>query len=567
MEIPLKDNSHLIPNDAMVKKVRLLDIVHTEDVMLTITREQYYACSQHDYKPFDWDGFFVKFGSVSDVPVSGYVPLKKRQPSARMDLPRVIVNELSAMTFGDEKFPQLVIEGDSDAEDYAKELCKVAKLPTKILEARNNGGATGTAVVSWGFVDGKPVVDIHKRSQCTVFDWADYELRRPSNMLKAYTYKKRIFDSDGKPKTKLFYYARYWDEHVDICWRDIPEEVGATAAWWMLPSKAVIHSSKFCPVYWIQNYSDSDDIDGIGDYIDGSHSNFDQIDELLSATVKGTKANVDPTLVIHASKSENQGVLRKGSENAIFSEKGATYLELVGSSIETALRVLDTMRQIELDKAGVVILDQEKAGGTAVSASAMKQRYARMTARVDLLRDQYECAIIQIVKDMLEVARSLESAPVETESGEQMWSKIILPPRIEENDENDDKAEDGEPPKREKKKTKEVERKPGTSSNVTATWPPYFVPSWLDKKDAVDTVRAASNNQQVMSQRKAVATLAPMFGTEDVNQELGEIDEDKERSIERTQSLMEPGAPNQFGGQEKTPIPPKSKKEEDNKDK
>lgn len=542
--IPLKDNSHLIPSNSILKKIRLSDVVHTELTMVHVTREQYYECTQHDHKQFDWDGFFIRYGMSSGVPVSGYVALKKRRPSARMDLPRVIVNELSAMTFGDKKFPSIMIDGDCDADDYVNELCRISKLPSKILEARNNGGANGTAVMSWGFVNGKPVIEVHRRSQVDVLEWADYEERRPAEVIKAYTYSRRVYDKEGKPKQKIFYYARYWNEHVDICWRDIPEEIGVTNKWWMMPSKSVVHEYELCPVYWIQNNPDSDDIDGIGDYIDGSHTNFDEIDKLLSATTKGTTANVDPTLVVHANQSENKGVLRKGSENAIYSEKGASYLELTGTSIETALKVLEKLRQIELDKAGVVILDQEKTGGTALSASAMRQRYARMIARVDILRTQYECAIITILSDMLEVARFLETKPVQTADGGQIWSRVMLPPRVEkvEDEKNDDEIEN-----RHEKNIIEVERTPGISSNITVTWPPYFEPNWTDKKDAIETVNKATNKQQVLSQRKAVNSIAPLFGIDDTDQELGEIDEDKKRQIKRTQELMEAGAPNQFG--------------------
>jgi hypothetical protein len=368
-----------------------------------------------------------------------------------------------------------------------------------------------------------------------------------------------VWNLDGKPEYKLYYYARYWDEHVTVCWEDITEEEGATQFWWAKPSKLVYHNAGFCPVYWIQNSPDSDNVDGQGDYDETAFCNFDGMDMLKSATTRGAIANVDPTLVIHDDIENNDGALRKGSENAIYSPKGAEYLELSGTAISASMELLSNSRQSELDKASVVILDPDKAGGTAISASAMKQRYAQMCIKSDVLREQYGNAVIKILTDMLEVSRRLKEMPRYGADGEQYWSKVILPPKItfEREDDSNEKEKDASN-EREKRVVKKEEHRPGESSNISISWPSYFSPTWVDKKTAVETVQIATGGKQVLSQRAGVQALGTMFGTENTDQELGEIDADANRGVERAQAMMESGAPSPF---------PKKEEEEDSNDK
>lgn len=568
-KLPTVANSDELSSAVPIRKIRLRDLVHTPRTDLMVSREQYYVCSQNDTKEFDIDGNFIRFGKQTDIPSLGYVPLKRRKPSARMDVPKIITNEFTAMVFGLDKFPKLIIQGDPDAEDFAQELAKQSKLPLRMMEARSKGGSQGTAVLSWGFVNGKPMVEVHNAAHCEVLEWTDYDQRKPGIVLKVYTYQRKVWDNDGKPSLKTYYYARFWDSNLDVCWQDIPEEIAATNQWWKHPSKLVEHNAGFCPVYWVQNFPKSDELDGVPDYDESSHDNFDQMDMLLSMTCRGTTASVDPTVVVHAPPESNDGFVRTGTGRAIYSEKGAEYLELQGPGIMAARELLKDLKQIEYDKAGVVVLDQEKAGGSAISAAAMRQRYARMLVKSDVYREQYGAAIVEIIKDMLEVARSL-SVVKQDKDKIKYWQKVILPDRVEfeeieeepkENEEGDN--EEDSVIERKERKAKMIERKPGKSSNIELKWPPYFAPTWADKKEAVEATSQATGKKQLVSQRTGVGAIGPLFGSHDVDMELGEIDADTERTMKRTQTMMENGGPNpQLQGEKpEKPEKPPFKKE------
>jgi len=524
-------NNSSIMSDVPVRKVALTDIIDQSRSRDLLRRESYYRCTQHKTKQYDFDGNILKYGEENvDIPADGYIPMKRRRPSIRMDLPKVIVERFTTLVFGHEHFPGFSVTGDADAEDFIKALAKAAKLPTKMVEARNIGGATGTAVLSWGFVEGKPLIDVHQPAFVEVLEWRDYDRRRPAKVLKSYPFEDRVWTNDGKPEKATFYYARYWDQNVDITWHKIPEELAKTPKWWTAEATTVDHETGYCPVYWIQNLPDSSSADGVSDF-EAQEDDCDAIDVQLSATHKGTVANVDPTLVIHDSQMNNEGVIHKGSEHAIYSEKGAAYLELAGTAIEASVRLLDRLRQYELDKASCVLLDPDDLTGSGISAAAMRTRYAPMLAKADLLRGQYGEAIVDILDDMITVARQLRIVQTD-EDGVKYWSAVRLPPRITE-----DKDEE----------TGDVvvtveERSPGSGGQIELAWPPYFAATWEDRKEAVSSVKEGAGGQQVMSKRTAVATLSPLFGT-DVDGELDAIEEDVETMDRRAHGLLERGAP------------------------
>lgn len=479
--------------------------------------EAYYRCTQYDDRRYTWDGKRRGVGGESDLDVGWYVPLRLRRPTARYDLPRLIVDRLTSMVFGAERFPQLVVEGDENAQDYVRELAREARLNVKIQEARTKGGSQGASCLSFGFVDGKPRISVHNAKHVTVLRWADRYLYRPAAALEAYSYKRTVYDSiTGRSREALVYFARYWDETEEVVWEPISEEIARVpGAWAKLPSVRVEHGLGFCPVYWIQNRPDADGVDGDSDY-EGQTDRCDEMNTLLSATGKGTVANVDPTLVILDDPQMNGGSVRKGSDNAIYSKGGAQYLELRGDSLKAALLLLAEHKQQALDTAGVVLGDPSMAG-KAASAAALRVLYLPMINEADRLREQYGHALCVMMRDMLRAAKMIGGrAPGEiviTPDGQrlQRLPAVTLDPRVE----NDQM----------------VKRVPGNLEAVTINWPPYFPNSWADTKSAVDALVAASGSKSIISRRTAVENIAPLFGIADVNEELEALDNDKATDI------------------------------------
>lgn len=489
----------------------------------------YYYGTQYNHLKFTWDGHHDGHGDA-DIKPGWHVPLSRRKPSARIDIPRMIVSRLTAMMLGEDGWPSVRIEGDDDAQDYVSALARESKLQSKFGELRDRGGSCGTAVASFSFVNGKPRVAVHNAAHINVLEWADRYENRPARVLEVYPFQKTVI-SEGRPKKKTYYYARYWDMDSETIWEPIPEENAKAGTWSGLPSSTVVHGYNDCPVYWCQNRPDSMGEDGYSDYYNLT-DDFDGINRLMSATLKGTVSNVDPTLVIKDDPSNNPGNLRKGSENAIFAKGGAAYLELSGNSITTSIELAKMIQQTTLDAASVLIPDIEYISARAQSAAALRMVYQPMVSQCDILRVQYGQFLVQILTGMLSAAKKIENTPpgpVESINGQLIQQKptVELTPRITYKEgENGRREVDGIRP-----------RTPGNSEFVTLHWPVYFKPTHQDLQMTIDGVTAAID--KTISQRSAVQATATMFSISDIDQELKDIEADKQRDVELQAQLAE----------------------------
>lgn len=518
-------------------RLRLTELCRGQRFHTLDRLDQYADCRQYDHLVHDWDG--NRIGLTGEQPVfpGYYVLMDRRRPNVRYNLGKLIITRLTAMALGEESWPEVTVPGDPEAEDYVKALAEASMLQQRVQEARNRGGASGTAVLSFAFLDGKPRVRSHEAKHMHPLRWADRDEHVLAEVLKAYRYPRTVF-VDGKPVVRDFYFARYWDEEQETVWDPIPQEYAQDGTWsHRVRSYTVRHGYGECPVYWCQNLADSEREDGQSD-IDGLDSTFDKINHLLSSTTKGTIANVDPTLVVKDDPGKNPGVVQKGSGQAIFSKGGAEYLELQGTSVSAAKELAQELVRYCLNTAGVVIGDPEKMGGKAQSAQALKMLYLPMCNQCDLLRVQYGGLVTQVLRGMLRAARligSMEPGPVQTTAdGIRMQSRpaVILPPRIEKVDKPDPKGE-GHSVSEEV----EQERTPGESEHIELKWPPYFQPSQTDVQAMVEAATKAKGN--TISQRTAIKYTAPVFGVTDIDKEQAEIDVERAQAVEEQATLMD----------------------------
>jgi hypothetical protein len=422
------------------------------------------------------------------------------------------------MVFGEEHFPAILIDDDPEAVDFARELVRESKLRIRMIEARNRGGACGSVAMSFAFISGKPRVQVHRAKHVNVIEWADREELRPRIVIKSYRYKRQVIEL-GKLVEKNYYYARRWDETTETVWDPIPEEIAKTESWdKLVRSITVEHNFGFVPLYIAQNRPDSESEDGECDY-DGFEDDIDEVNRLVSATSKGTVANVDPTLVVKMDPALNNGSIRKGSENAIYSPNGAEYLELRGDSIKTAIGLAKDIMQWIRDVSGVVIANPEEISSASKSAAALKMLYQPMLAEADIYREQYGQLLVEMVRGMLRASRRVATAPGQieiTSDGQvvQQRPTVLLNDRVE-------SKEDGS--------IQLVRRTPGSSERVSLEWPPYFPATPADRDLAVTTLNKAKG--QLLSDQTAVRVAAPLFGVQDPEAELEAIELEKlERS-------------------------------------
>ncbi len=513
--------------------------------------ESYYRKRQDAHKSFDWDGYFNGYGEAAPIKPGWFIPYGQRRPMTRYDLAALIVTRITSFLFGADKFPELKAEGDEDAEQCAKALAVESKLPQVMIGARNLGGAVGAVCLSWGVVNGTPRVRVRNAKHVTVLRWADEDERVVGAAVLAYSYRRQVYDPTTKKLAdRVYYYARYWDEQIERIWEPIPAKVAETP-WWTsaVPSRTSVHGFGFTPLYWIQNKPDECEADGPSDY-DGLTDNFDTVNQLLSATAKGTRANVEPTTVVREDPALNTGTLFKGGDNVIWSRGGAEYLELKGDAVKAAKEVVAQLRLFTLEVASVVLADPDKVTGSAQSAAALRILYAPMLAEVEIRREQYGAAISRILVDMLKVMRLFKSRPpgVDVE-GNPVQEAIILPKRLVKPERP--KRDPMEPPGEvddDELEPVEKDHDPGTSERLTLNWNPAFPPTWDDIAKATDAAQKAAGGKALISRKTATASIQSLFGVEDVDAELDAIDEDAELAMgQAARAMAAEGGPEPFG--------------------
>lgn len=495
--------------------------------------DAYYRCKQYESRRYDWDGNMRGYAQAADIAPGWFVPLSQRKPSSRYDLARLIVRRLTAMVFGSERFPKLVVEGDDDAQDYVRALSEAAKLPARMQEVRDKGGAQGAVGVSLGFVDGLPRISPHSAKHITILRWADRYEHRPAEVLESYSYSRTVWDpKSGRPKEVTMYYARYWNENFEVIWDPIPDAIAREGGWQTKVKRTTIrHDYGFCPFYWAQNIPESEEVDGDSDF-EGMCDTFDDINTLRSATNKGTVANVIPTLLVKDDPRQNDGVVRKGEGQAIYSKGGAEYLELKGDSLKAGLEQQREMKKETLDTVGVVLGDPDKMSSGVQSAAALRMLYLPMLTCSDILRGQYGTLIVQIMTGMLQAAKLIQGrkpGEIKTTVDGQMLQEratVSLPDRVVKvPGKTPPPGDTGDP---EDGTVTTEPRVPGESENITLNWPPYFPNTWTDTKMAVDAVQGArGGGSAVISRRTAVENLSGMMGIVDPEAELAEIEKDR----------------------------------------
>ena len=74
-------------------------------------QEAYFRASQDKGKQYNWDGHIDGVGGAAIKP-GWVVPHGQRRPCTRYDMAKLIVTRLTSMVFGQDRFPEIRVEGD-----------------------------------------------------------------------------------------------------------------------------------------------------------------------------------------------------------------------------------------------------------------------------------------------------------------------------------------------------------------------------------------------------------------------------------------------------------------------
>lgn len=471
-------------------------------------KDAYFDGQAYEHLRFDWDGSIRGYGGAG-----AYVPMSERKPDVILGLPSLVVHRFTAFGFG--LMPSISCPGDDETERFYHAVIREARLFAKLVQSRNLGGACGTAVASLAYVRGKPRVRVHRARNVHVLRWVDKYAQEVGHAIEV------------TPVTKgeqLSYHVREWTEETETVWEPVPVEVAKQDDWHRrVQSYTVNHGFGFCPVVWCQNLPTDDQEDGLADCESVlGNGIFDAVNRLASQDQRGLVANLDPTLVINVDGSTIASKnVKKGHGQAIFSEKGASYLELSGKSSELARAKLSDYRQHVLDSVGLVLPD-EKIGASGLSAAALKIRYQPTIAASNLLRSQYADdwirPVLQGLWRMAKIIGSKEPGELRTtDDGRVLQERpaIDLEPEMV----------DGEM----------VVPVPGDSPRLEVQWPEYFPVSPEEASKMVATANSARGS--LVSDETAVRYTAGIFGVADTAEEVEAIQAEEDMRLDKLPSL------------------------------
>lgn len=480
--------------------------------------DSYYRCQEYDELKFTWEGFSAdQLESVTSQAALPFgftrpaeeVALRFRRPSLSLRLTPLIVNRFTDLLFSAERKPKIRVEDDPNSEDFLKAVVEEGKLFRTMIEARNYGGAMGSALILAHLREGRFVFKAHSPKTIQEVSWKDADLKIPEGVLIQYVYyeAQEILDTKtgtptGQVKQVPFLFRRIIDEEMDITFKKTEIRGGEIPNPEVDEAKTYRHNLGRFPGVWIQNLPSSEDLDGLCD-TEGLHENMEALDRQTSQSNAGLLKNQDPTLVISRDKKNVQFnvPLKKGSENAIDVGSGgsANYLEIGAQGITAAREFVRENRTWILDNASAVVPDPEKISGAAQSAKAIEFIYAAMLAKADRLRDQYGEAIQELMLIVLLLAREF-SKPANYTGNVQ--PKFYLTDRIEEDPDT--------------KEVLKIRRHPGSGERITLKWGAYFKKTPNDIQMESATI-AAMKQAQLLDAETAVRMICELLEIDDVD--------------------------------------------------
>lgn len=394
--------------------------------------EQHFRALEYEQKRFDFQGRALDAQKKPQGPLHamglppGYqdhqerginsLPLGERRPPGPARLGRTIVKRFTGMLFSEHKRPSLRVHGDKDTEDYLDGIIKAGNLWARMQEARDNGGAMGSTIVTFGFNTGKPAFEVHNAKHCFP-TWKDRTELELDALDVVYKFPREVRTRKGYA-TLDYWYRRRIDDYADIVFEPVEVRTGEDPEWKV--ANVAIHNFGEFPGVWIQNEPDSEAIDGPPD-CEGQFEAIAAYDALKGLAQSGTLPNADPTLLIKTLKKLE--AVRKGSRNAIQLDPGddARYLELVGTGANTALTVAAAYKADILEAVACVLKDE----GTAATATEIRHRYRAMFDRVDIFRLQYGNGLKTLLQKVDRAARLLAET-IEPELDEDVDDELSI---------------------------------------------------------------------------------------------------------------------------------------------
>jgi hypothetical protein len=280
-------------------------------------------------------------------PSGEYIPLRRRQPSVRYALARVVVEDSVALLFSEGHFPA-VASPDAAVRDALQAVARDCRLNQVMTEAAIRG-SIGSCCLLLRVLQGRVFVDVLDTTWLTPVWQADAPdvLASVTERYKAPGRELLALGYDVADSGAAYWFQRRWDAQ-DETWF-VPQAGGAARAPTVDAVRSVRHGLGFVPLVWIRNLPGGVAPDGACTFRSAVETGI-EIDYQLSQAGRGLKYSSDPTLLIKE-PAGLEGELVRGAGNAlVVSEKGdARLLEIGGTAAGAVLDYVRVLRDLALE--------------------------------------------------------------------------------------------------------------------------------------------------------------------------------------------------------------------------
>lgn len=336
--------------------------------------------------------------------VSGeYIPLRRRRPSVRYALARVVVEDSVALLFSEGHFP-VVVSPDPAVRAALGAIARDCRLNQVMTEAAIRG-SIGSACVLMRILRGRVFLEVLDTTWLT----PAWDPEEPDVLLSVFERYKvpgadllaagYMFAEPGQ----VYWFQRRWDREEETWF--VPHIVGAESPPVPDLERTVQHGLGFVPLVWIRNLPGGIAPDGACTFRSAVETGI-EIDYQLSQAGRGLKYSSDPTLLIKEPAGLEGELVRSAGNALVVSEKGdARLLEIGGTAAGAVLDYVRMLRELALEGVHGNRSDASRLGAPA-SGRALEMMNQGLIFLADNLRVSYgEGGVLPICRMILQAAQ------------------------------------------------------------------------------------------------------------------------------------------------------------------
>ena len=292
-----------------------------------------------------------------------YIPLRRRRPSVRYALARIVVEDSVALLFSEGHFPR-VESGDEGVRAALAGVMRESRVNQVMVEAAVRG-SIGSSCILMRVLRGRVFFEVMD----TVWLVADVG---PGGAGHAVAGCRAVQGAGGGAGWRrgmrgwmpgaAYWFERRWDGEAETWFW--PQVVGDGSGRALVDEgRSVRHGLGFVPMVWVKNLPGGVGVDGACTFRAAVETGI-EIDYQLSQAGRGLKYSSDPTLLIKE-PAGLEGELVRGAGNAlVVSEKGdARLLEIGGTAAGAVLEYVRLLRELALEGVHGNRADASRDGG------------------------------------------------------------------------------------------------------------------------------------------------------------------------------------------------------------